>query len=221
IRLWHLTKRGTRVIIAHEDVRPVEITNPQLFVPKPRVASASPESGTTTLASNDSVTAATTHAPLMSNTDKRTKTSDPASAGVRAQKVVPISVFVSRQLNKLFVRRGFTPLFDVPIKIRNPAELMGTHVFSAMDFQNEGAPIRWTVVPIPEKFSPNQGTPPSLHKGSSIPDKANAALERIEIPQDAVDRISELLTPGSSLIVSDYGISHETGRDTDFIVLTH
>ena len=44
IRLWHLTKRGTRVIIAHEDIRPVEITNPQLFVPKPKVAPASPES---------------------------------------------------------------------------------------------------------------------------------------------------------------------------------
>jgi len=46
-------------------------------------------------------------------------------------------------------------------------------------------------------------------------------LERIEIAQDVVDRISELLTPGSSLIISDHGISHETGRDTDFIVLTH
>jgi hypothetical protein len=51
------------------------------------------------------------------------------------------------------------------------------------------------------------------------PDKANAALDRIEIPQDAVERISELLTPGSSLIVSDYGISEETGKDTDFIVV--
>ena len=221
IRLWHLTKSGTRVIIAHEDVRPVEITKPQLFVPKPRVASASPESSTATLASNDSVTGATTHAPLMSKTGEGTKTSDPASAGVRAQKVVPISVFVSRQLSKLFVRRGFKPLFDVPIKIRDIAEPMGTHVFSAMEFQNEGAAIRWTVVSIPERSSTNQGTPPKLHKGSSIPDKANAALERIEIPQDVVDRISELLTPGSSLIVSDYGISHETGRDTDFIVLTH
>jgi hypothetical protein len=28
IQLWHLTKRGTRVIIAHDDVRPVEIANP-------------------------------------------------------------------------------------------------------------------------------------------------------------------------------------------------
>ena len=55
----------------------------------------------------------------------------------------------------------------------------------------------------------------------STPDKANGALDRIEIPQDAVERIAELLTPGSSLIISDYGISDETGKDTDFIVLTH
>src|SRR5712671_6843194 len=34
VRLWHLTKRGTRVIIAHGDVQPVEITNPHLFQPK-------------------------------------------------------------------------------------------------------------------------------------------------------------------------------------------
>ena len=45
------------------------------------------------------------------------------------------------------------------------------------------------------------------------------ALDRIEIPPDAADRISELLTPGSSLIVSDQGISEETGDETDFIIL--
>ena len=52
------------------------------------------------------------------------------------------------------------------------------------------------------------------------PDMAKAALDRIEISQDVVERISQLLTPGSSLIVSDYGISGETGKDTDFIVVT-
>ena len=137
---------------------------------------------------------------------------------------------MSRKLSKLFVRQGFTPLFDVPVKIQNPAEPMGTHVFNAMEFQNEGAAIRWTVVSIPEKSSLNQRTSPKLHKGSTkqtietvlpTPDKANAALNRIEIPQDAVERIAELLTSGSSLIISDYGISNETGKDTDFIVLTH
>jgi hypothetical protein len=136
---------------------------------------------------------------------------------------------VSRKLSKLFVRQGFTPLFDAPVKIQNLAEPMGTHVFSAMEFQNEGATIRWTVVSIPEKSSLSPA-PPKLANGSTkrtietiLPtsDKANAALDRIEIPQDVVERISELLTPGSSLIISDYGISNETGKDTDFIVLTH
>ena len=48
---------------------------------------------------------------------------------------------------------------------------------------------------------------------------ARAALDRIEIPQDIVDRISEIISPGSSLIISDEGMSTETGEDTDFVIL--
>ena len=219
IRLWHLSKRGTRVIIAPEDVRPLEIAHSQLFARKPQVASAAPEGGIATLASNDNVAAGTAHVSLASNTDERAKASDAASARVAPRKVVPISVFVSRQSSRLFVRRGFKPLFDVPITIRNPAEPMGTHVFSVMESQNEGPATRWTVVSIPEKSGLIKG-PPGSHNEPLLPDQASAVLERIDIPQDVVDRISEHLTPGSSLIISDHGISRETGKDTDFIVLT-
>src|SRR6202022_3257475 len=211
IRLWHLTKRGTRVIIAHDDVQPVEITNPHLF--KPKAASATPESRAATVAGNNVDVAAATHGPFMSNAEAQEATTlqapSSAPAGVVPQKVVPISVFVSRKLSKLFVRRGFTPLFDVPVKIQNPEQPLGTHVFTAMEFQDEGAAIRWTVVSMPDEF-------PGRSKGSTkareapakqiaeatlpvlSPNKANTALDRIEIPQDAVDRISELLTPASS-----------------------
>jgi hypothetical protein len=48
---------------------------------------------------------------------------------------------------------------------------------------------------------------------------AKAALERIAIPQDAIDRISEVVSPGSTLIVSDEAVSRETGTGTDFIVV--
>jgi hypothetical protein len=143
--------------------------------------------------------------------------------------MVPISVFVSRKSSKLFVRQGFSPLFDVAVKIENPEEPLGTHVFTAMEFQSEGAPIRWTVVSIPEESPRMSGgarkerEAPAKQTALSVPspDKANAALNRIEIPQDAVERISKLLTPASSLIISDNGFSHETGKDTDFIVVTH
>ena len=43
-------------------------------------------------------------------------------------------------------------------------------------------------------------------------------MQRLVIPQEALDRISGALLPGSSLIVSDEGTSSETGKDTDFIV---
>jgi hypothetical protein len=129
------------------------------------------------------------------------------------------------------VRRGFTPLFDVPVKIQNPEESLGTHVFTAMEFQNEGAAMRWTVVSMPEErprmsrgSAKQREAPAKQIIESTLPvppsDKANTALDRIEIPQDVAERISGLLTPGSSLVISDYGISLETRKDTDFIVVT-
>jgi hypothetical protein len=50
------------------------------------------------------------------------------------------------------------------------------------------------------------------------PDSAKAALDRIAIPQDALDRISGI-GPRSSLIVTDEALSSETGKGTDFVVL--
>ena len=198
IRLWHLTRRGTRVIIARDDVRPVEIANSHLFVSKPKAASVSPEFSAATVAGNNNNTATATYGPLLSSagTPEVTDLQIPGSipAGVAPQKVVPISVFVSRKLSKLLVRQGFTPLFDVPVKIQNPEQPLGTHVFTAMDYQNAGASIRWTVVSLSEEFSPPKqreagmeqivATPPSV----MLPDRANNALDRIEIPQEAMSR---------------------------------
>ena len=127
------------------------------------------------------------------------------------------------------MRQGFTPLFDIPVRIQDPEEPLGTHVFTAMGFQNEGAALRWTVTSMPEKSPRAPQASKKRTPGNQIveatpavssPDKANAALDRIEIPQHVVEHISERLTPGSSLIVSDHGISQETGKGTDFIIVT-
>ena len=184
IRLWHLAKRGTRVIIASDDVRPVEIANSHLFVSKPKAASVSPESSAVTVTDNDNKTAPS-HGALVSSaeTPEVANLQIPGSIpqGAAPQKVVPISVFVSRKLIKLFVRQGFTPLFDVPVKIQNPEQPLGTHVFTAMDFQNDGASLRWTVVSLPEKFKKREAVMEQI-VATSLLAKANDALDRIEIP---------------------------------------
>jgi len=50
------------------------------------------------------------------------------------------------------------------------------------------------------------------------PGSAKAALDRITIPQDALDRIGNV-TPRSSLILTDEPLSAETGKGTEFVVL--
>ena len=230
IRLWRLTKRGTRVIIAHHDVHPVQIASPRLFS-KPKTASSSQESSVDAFAGKDVLTVAISPAPLVPTAQSQGGTNLLPAAGIGPQKKgLPISVFVSRKLSKLFVRQRSTPLFDVPIKIENPDEPLGTHVFTLLEPQSKGALFRWNVVSMPAKFSStsanlNKKPKAPVHATSGtvrpdrLPDSASAALDRVEIPRDEVSRLSQLLTPGSSLILSDYELSTETGNDTDFIVV--
>jgi hypothetical protein len=168
-----------------------------------------------------------------------------AESGTAAQpsspppKPEPISVFISRKQEKLLVRQGFTPLFETPVTIRNPERPLGTHVFTAIERKDESGTMRWTVVSFPDESSariesvrsePTRGRDREHdHKHKQVkapvqpprvsPGRASAALERIEIPREAADRIVELLSPRSSLIVSDQPLSDETDTDTDFIVL--
>lgn len=143
----------------------------------------------------------------------------------------PVQVFVSRKTGRLYVRQDFTPLFDMPVTIADPDKPWGTHVFTAMAIKDNQ--VRWTVVTIPSGVAPKAADrgakkllPKEIERRQKLAfDLAHAAtaaeaLERFEMPKDALDRISELLAPGSSLIVSDNGLSEETGLETDFVVAT-
>jgi hypothetical protein len=148
----------------------------------------------------------------------------------------PISIFVSRKEKKIYVRQNFSPLFYAPVTIDHPEQAFGTHVFTAMAYLDDGATLRWNVVSLP-------GEPPKTKReaandrriarngrreepvakplGELPPPQTPAeALARIDIPQDVIDRISAMIVPGSSLVVSDQGLGEETGEGTDFIVVT-
>ena len=158
----------------------------------------------------------------------------PASPRNRAGEPVKttgqVAVFVSKREKKVFVRQGFVPVFDMPIEITNPEQPLGTHVFTAMEIQDGGGRMRWNAISMPAEHlarpvdvrSGKRGRnvePAAAHNGKA-PSTAAEALDRINLPPEAVERISELLTPGSSLVVSDHGLGRETGRYTEFIVLT-
>jgi hypothetical protein len=144
----------------------------------------------------------------------------------------PISLFVSRRLGKLFVRKGFAPVFETPITIARPEMPLGTHIFTASRLTNEGGGVRWLAVSLgydraagASGHGKRKGR--AAHDDQPVPSTAYTprqaavdALDRIEIPPEALERIAPLVTPGASLLISDQGLGSETGRDTDFIVVT-
>jgi hypothetical protein len=141
----------------------------------------------------------------------------------------PISVFASLKEGKLYVRQGWKPLFTVPVSFERPEQPIGTHVYTAMGTKADGSGLRWTVVSIPSStkraevkvWDSRKSREHTRTTEVAAPVlSASQALDRLVMPQEAVERISELMMPGSSLIVSDNKLSDETGEYTDFIVTT-
>jgi hypothetical protein len=139
-----------------------------------------------------------------------TRKSDAAKAASEAKLALePVSVFISRATQKLYVRRNthkrlpdggevFDATIEVPVTIRNPDKPIGTHVFTAVARTDGG--LRWTAVTIDSA------------------DDAKAALDRITLPQGVLDRIALTALPRSSLIISDEPPHRETNYRTEFVV---
>lgn len=141
----------------------------------------------------------------------QTRKADTAKAAGEAKLALePVSIFISRATQKLYVRRNthkqwpdggevFDATIEVPVTIRNPDKRIGTHVFTAVARNDAG--LRWTAV--------------TIDNG----DDAKNALDRITIPQDVLDRISPTAVPRSSIVISDEPLSKETNYRTEFVAV--
>ena len=141
----------------------------------------------------------------------RTRKADTAKAASEAKLALePVSVYISRATQKIYVRRNthkpwpdggevFDATIEVPVTIRDPDRRIGTHVFTAMARSEAG--LRWTAV--------------TIDNG----DDAKDALDRISIPQDVLDRIAPTALPRSSIIISDEPANREQNYRTEFVVV--
>ena len=122
----------------------------------------------------------------------------------------PVSIYISRATQKLYVRRNthkrwpdggevFDSSIEVPITIRDPDKRIGTHVLTAMARTDVG--LRWTAVTIDNA------------------DDAKSALDRIDFPKEILDKIAPTTMPRSSIILSDEPLSKETNYRTEFVAV--
>lgn len=128
----------------------------------------------------------------------------------------PVSVFVSRKDQRLYVRQGFDPVLEVPVVIDQADQPLGTHVFTAMSVKN-GTSLGWTVVSLNASQADDERRGKKRSEAGK-PVAAAKALDRIAFPPEALEAIADVVKPGSSLIVSDESTSQYFGSGTDFTV---
>ncbi len=173
----------------------------------------------------DSLTVAGSHA---SRLRKVADAAAPAPAPERVLRPGPVSILISRQDRRLYVRKGLEPVFDAPVSIAEPWRPMGVHVFQAVAANDTNTRLRWMVVS--PSATPHEVAPPRRrHSRWAEPAAApavistaaaSAVLDRIGMSPATNDRVSELVSAGATIIVSDIGLGRTAAvPDSDFTVL--
>ena len=147
-----------------------------------------------------------------------------------AKRKEPVHVFISRKTQKVYVRQGYEPILEAAVKIERPEEALGTHVFTALDVDPGNDHVTWSVASLPTQSTAAKSPVSKKDRAQAATDAersagelrrtqtANAALDRVKLSDDVRLAIEDVMKPGSSVIISDNGLSNETGKFTDFIV---
>jgi hypothetical protein len=147
-----------------------------------------------------------------------------------AKRKEPVHVFISRKTQKIYARQGYEPILEAPVTIERPDEPLGTHVFTALAMKPSSNDVSWSAASIPSHTAPAKMTGSKQERAEAFEEAeraaadlrksqtAAAALQRVNLPPDVRLKIEDVMKPGSSLIISDNGLSNETGKFTDFIV---
>jgi len=104
----------------------------------------------------------------------------------------------------LRVRRKFREVYQAPVKLLDPDAEIGTHLFMALDFELGDPSVEWLAISA-------EGS-----RGGGSAD----VLDRLVLPERVRTELEAMLTPGTSLILTDRGFQRHTDLGTDFVVIT-
>ncbi len=129
---------------------------------------------------------------------------------------------------RIYVRQDFRAVFEADIGLADPQVPLGEHLLTIKRFDRDAGRASWLVSSISDgsqsRDLDNLVAGNDLDAAFAVVTEPNYliahVLDRFDIPQRIRNRISARLTAGSSIAISDTGISWETGLGTDFIVLT-
>jgi hypothetical protein len=192
-----------------------------------QTALAEAEKAVTEAATEESARTFEAFEAARANWDAEEASSQAAAAKEATERILePISIFISRKAGKIYIRHAWAPVYAAAVTFKAPESPIGTHLYLATDAMDDGKALRWLSVSMQSSSPATDSQPrgrrdeaPAVTLASAAHVTPAQALDRIELSAEARAFIEDKLWAGAALIISDQGISHETGKFTDFIVL--
>ncbi|GIL00613.1 MAG: hypothetical protein BroJett030_05120 [Alphaproteobacteria bacterium] len=124
------------------------------------------------------------------------------------------------EVGRIYVRRDFEPVFDAPIGIEDADQPLGTHLITASRFDAANGRTQWLALTLENQLPEFTRAYFNIDAEAHHDVAAADALSRLRVPAHVLDRIERMLSPGSSIAISDTGLGPYTGWKTDFVVVT-
>jgi hypothetical protein len=101
--------------------------------------------------------------------------------------------------------------FSAPIEIKSPERPFGTHAFTLTGSGSDPSHLSWLAIGLPS------GT--NLAAASAL--LASETMNRISLAPDTARRVTALMHPGSTLVVTDQPAHPETRTEPGFTIIAH
>jgi hypothetical protein len=173
--LFGVTHVGTAVIIADKNSQPEDVLHPGLLISEHSEQLA-----------RDAVTKA-----------KGNATPVPTAKAADAQTT---SVVIHTADRRIRVLINGKPAFEDKVTIRQPELPFGTHIFNLTGPSDDPAKMRWMTVDL-DKDVDLGGKPVDPAKASAL--LFAFTIRRIDVPDATAHRLSGLLHPGSTMVITD------------------
>ena len=123
---------------------------------------------------------------------------------------------------RLLIRSHHRTIYATQVHIENAEAPLGSHLLTVSEYDRKAETTKWMGITLNDRVQEQI----HLKDGKSLSPLSGRAdlhdsLSRIQMSKHDRQQVSRLLSPGSSITISDNGMSIETGaKGTDFIVLS-
>ena len=137
------------------------------------------------------------------------KTHHPQTATVDTHEAVSFVISTADRKFTAFVNGKES--FTAPVTLRSPDKPFGTHAFTLTGPDSDPRHMQWLAIGLDPKVDANAASGLLLSE----------TLNRIDLAQETAKRVTAMMHPGTTLVVTDRPASDDSRSGSGFTVMTH